>query len=113
PEVPETPEPGEPEEPGDPETPEPGEPEGPGTPETLEGPGSGGEQPGDADPDADRGADVDSMPQMGLGGTLVLVPLSAGLVLAVSGLRAPPRPTACVHLAQGWPSLRPRCSPLP
>src|SRR5699024_6308190 len=94
PEVPETPEPGEPEEPEVPETPEPGEPEAPETPETPEGPGSGGEQPGDDDPDAGPGAEDDSMPQTGLGGTLGLVLLAAGLILAAFGVRALRRRTA-------------------
>ncbi|HLR57365.1 MAG TPA: right-handed parallel beta-helix repeat-containing protein [Beutenbergiaceae bacterium] len=88
---PEDPEPGEPEEPEVPETPEPGEPE---APETPEGPGSGGEQPGDDDADAGPGAEDDSMPQTGLGGTLGLVLLAAGLILAAFGVRALRRRTA-------------------
>src|SRR5699024_9951620 len=94
PEVAGTPEPGEPEEPEVPGTPEPGEPETPETPEAPEGPGSGGEQPGDDYADAAPGAEDDSMPQTGLGGTLGLVLLTAGLILAAFGARALRRRTA-------------------
>src|SRR5699024_2090327 len=100
PEVAGMPEPGEPEEPEVPGTPEPGEPETPETAETPEAPvepeapGSGGEQPGDDDPDAGPGAEDDSMPQTGLGGTLGLVLLAAGLILAAFGVRALRRRTA-------------------